>query len=211
MKHRIPICLLVRVSSTAQDVQRQIAELYEYAEKNSYEVVEICREVVSGSAEQSDRSGLARVEELARQGVIKKVAVSEISRIARKNSVAHKFVETMTELGVSVFWLAQNIETLMTDGRRNPAAGVMLALMAELARNEVEILRERILSGLSNARSRGVRLGRPSGSALPRAKFLQVHRVVVRLLQDGHSIRNAAKIANRAPSTVQLVRRALRS
>ncbi len=37
----------------------------------------------------------------------------------------------------------------------------MLALLAEMARNESETLRERIKSGLALARSRGVILGRP--------------------------------------------------
>ena len=66
----------------------------------------------------------------------------EISRLARKNSVAHRFVEALEECGVSLYWHAQGVETLLPNGKRNPATGIMLALLAEMARSEVEVLRE---------------------------------------------------------------------
>jgi DNA invertase Pin-like site-specific DNA recombinase len=43
---------------------------------------------------------------------------------------------------------------------------MMLALLAEMARNELETLRERIKSGLALARKRGVLLGRRKGTTL---------------------------------------------
>jgi DNA invertase Pin-like site-specific DNA recombinase len=131
---------------------RQVSELQAYAEAKNYEVVEVCEEMISGSAEDDERHGLRRVEELARAGKIEKVLVHEISRLARRNSVAHRFVETLEECGVSLYWHAQGIETLLPNGKRNPAAGIMLALLAEMARNETETLRERINSGLAEAR-----------------------------------------------------------
>jgi DNA invertase Pin-like site-specific DNA recombinase len=134
------------------------------------------------------------------------ILVHEISRIARKNSVAHRFVESLEEFGVSLYWHAQGIETLLPNGKRNPASGIMLALLAEMARNEVETLRERINSGLDEARRKGVKLGRPVGTTLERDVFLQKHRDVLRLLKAGQSIRNAAKIANKGVSTVQRVK-----
>src|SRR5438046_10423759 len=102
--------------------------------------------------------------------------VHEISRIARRNSVAHRFVETLEECGVSLYWHAQSVETLLPTGKRNPAAGIMLALLAEMARNETETLRDRIKSGLAHARKRGVVLGRLKGTRLERAQFLRKHR-----------------------------------
>ena len=149
------------------------------------------------------------MEELARLGRIKKVLVHEISRLARKNSVAHRFVETMEEHGVSLYWHAQGIETLLPNGKRNPAAGIMLALLAEMARNEVETLRERIKSGLAEARRKGVRLGRPAGTGLPATELVVKHRDIVRQIRAGHSIRNTAKITGKGISTVQRVRLAL--
>ena len=207
--HKIPVAILVRVSTSRQETHRQISELQTYAESKRYDVVDICRETVSGCADDSARKGLRRAEELARSGTINKVLVHEISRLARKNSVAHRFVEALEECGVSLYWHAQGIETLLPNGKRNPAAGIMLALLAEMARSEVEVLRARINSGLAQARRNGVKLGRPKGSTLAPNVFLNRHRDIARQLKAGQSLRNAAKIVGKSLSTVQRVKKAL--
>lgn len=207
--HRTPVAILVRVSTQKQETARQVSELQAYADAKGLEVVEVCRETVSGRADESERLGLARAEGLARAGKIKKVLVHEVSRLARKNSITHKFVETLEECGVSLYWHAQGIETLMASGKRNPAAGIMLALLAEMARGEVETLRERINSGLAEARRKGVKLGRPEGTTLDREAFLAKHRDVQKLLKSGQSVRNAAKISGKGVSTIQRVSAAL--
>ena len=129
----IPVAILVRVSSQKQQTARQISDLTAFASSIGYQVVEICEETVSGRVSADQRTGLQRVEELARQGKIKKVLVHEISRIGRRNSVTHKFVENLLEMGVSLYWHQQRIETLLPSGKRNPAAGIMLALLSEMA------------------------------------------------------------------------------
>jgi DNA invertase Pin-like site-specific DNA recombinase len=208
-KTKVPVAILVRVSTVKQETSRQISELRMYAASKGYEIVEICQETVSGNANGDERHGLRRAEALAIEGKVKKVLVHEISRLARRNSVAHHFVETLEECGVSLYWHAQGIETLLPNGKRNPAAGIMLALLAEMARSEVELLRERINSGLSEARRKGVKLGRPKGTTLDRKVFLRKHKDVLRQLKAGQSVRNAAKITGRGVSTVQRVKLAL--
>lgn len=112
----------------------------------------------SGRADEQERHDLHEVEELAPEGKIKKVLVHEVSRLARRNSLVHKFVETTEELGVSLYWHAQGVETLMSNGKRNPAASIMLALLAVMARNEVETLSTRIKSESAEARRKGRKL-----------------------------------------------------
>ena len=206
---KVPVAILVRVSTAKQETARQIAELRKYAADKGYVVVDVCEETISGGANDDERHGLRRAEELARSGKIKKVLVHEISRIARRNSVAHRFVETLEECGVSLYWHAQSIETLLPNGKRNPAAGIMLALLAEMARNESETLGERVKSGLALARARGVILGRPKDSKLGPDYFLKKHKDIVRQLKDRQSIRNTAKITTKGISTVQRVKAAL--
>lgn len=205
-KSTIPVAILVRVSTSKQETNRQVHELTQYAESKGYLIVEVCKETISGSAGDDEREGLRRVEELAAAGQIQKVLVHEISRLARRNSVAHKFVETLEHYGVSLFWFAQGIETLLPNGKRNPAAGIMLALLAEMARSEVEVLRARINSGLTEARRRGQKLGRPAGTTVAPSEFLRKHKDIVRLLKSGQSVRNSATIAGKGVSTVQRVK-----
>lgn len=205
----VPVAILVRVSTAKQETTRQASELQSLADSKGWQVVAVCEEAgVSGRAEEQERHGLHEVEELARAGKIKKVLVHEVSRLARRNSLVHKFVETMEELGVSLYWHAQGVETLMSNGKRNPAASIMLALLAEMARNEVEILSTRIKSGLAEARRKGRKLGRPAGSGLERSELLAKHRDIIRLLKAGQSVRNTAKISGKGLSTVQRVKAA---
>ena len=203
---KIPVAILVRVSTDKQETDRQVFELQSYAAAMDYDVIEIAEEMISGRVDGDERLGLRRIEELAQTGRIKKVLVHEVSRLARKNSVVHKFVEMLEEYGVSLYWHSQGVETLLPSGKRNQAAGIMLALLAEVARGEVETLRERINSGLAAARRKGVRLGRPTGTKLDGDALLKKHKDIARLLREGQSVRHAAKISNKGVSTVQRIR-----
>lgn len=206
----IPVAILARVSTDKQNTSRQIHELRQAAEENGWEVIEVIDEAgVSGKAAPDERYGLIRAQVLASKGEIKKVMVHEVSRLARRNSTAHKFIEEMEALGVSLYWHAQRIETLLPDGKRNPAASIMFSLLAEMARSERETLVDRINSGLAKARREGKTLGRPQGSTLNQVDFLANHKDVVKQLRAGQSIRNAAKITGKGVSTVQRVKLAI--
>ena len=200
------VAILVRVSTEKQETDRQINELQAYADSKGYEVVEVLKETVSGRADESDRHGLIRAEELASTGKIAKVLVHEISRLSRKNSVTHRFIESLENCGVSLYWHSQGIETLLANGKRNPSAGIMVALLSEIARTEVETLRERIMSGLAEARKKGVKLGRPAGTKNSASDLIKKHQDIIKLLKNGHSVRHTTKITGKGFSTVQRVK-----
>ena len=95
---KTPVAIFCRVSTlNRQDNQRQITELEEYAKSQNYEVVEVVSESISGRAHADDREGLHRILTLANEKKIKKVLVHEVSRIARRSSIVHKFVEDLHE------------------------------------------------------------------------------------------------------------------
>lgn len=201
----IPAAILVRVSTKQQETARQVTELQAVAKAKGWTVVETCEEQISGTADTSERTGLARVRELVEAGAVKKVLVHEVSRIARRNSVAHEFLEFLEAHAVSLYWHAQCIETLLLNGKRNPAASLMFCLLAEVARAERETIVERIKSGLGEAKRKGVKLGRPTGKDEP-AELLERHKDIVRQLKSGQSIRHAAKITGKGVSTVQRIK-----
>ncbi len=203
----IPVVILARVSTSRQDNERQIHELKAHAEAQGWEVVEIVTEKLSGASK--ERPDILRVLSLAASSKIRKVLVHEISRLGRRPALVHDAVEKLTDAKVSLYWHAQRIETLLPDGRRNPAAGIMLALMAELAMAERETLIERTKSGLAAARRRGVTLGRPVGSKLGAVDLLAKHPDIIRHLKAGMSIRHVAKITEKSTGTVQSVKKAM--
>jgi DNA invertase Pin-like site-specific DNA recombinase len=85
----------------------------------------------------------------------------------------------------------------------------MLALLAEMARNEAETISERINSGLAEARRKGKKLGRPEGSGYTPEELLGQHKDIIKALKAGQSVRNAAKVTGKGASTVQRVKAAL--
>ena len=202
-----PVAILVRVSTLARGPPRQVTELKEYADQQGYKVVEVVEETISGASSRRDRTGLQKVEEMARQGVITKVLVHEISRVARKNSVAHQFLETLEEYKVSLYWHQHRIETLLPNGNRNPAASIMFSLLAELGREERSTLVTRIKSGIENSRRNGVVIGRPRGSTVSDEDTLSKHKDIVRLLNRGSSIRHIATLTKKSTTTVQRIKK----
>lgn len=203
-----PVAILVRVSTQKQETDRQIHELTEICATNNWQPVEIIQETISGAS--SLRPGLDRAIDLARTRKVRKIVVHEVSRVARKNSTAHKFIEDLADLGVSLYWHSQRIETLLPDGRRNPAASIMFSLLAEMARNERETMRERVMSGLAEARRKGKTLGRPKGSSYTPQQLIDRHPALVRRIREGHSVRHSARLAGVSKDTAERVRAALK-
>ena len=157
----LPVAILVRVSTDRQATARQTADLQAVAYAKSWEVVEVIEETITGRANAVDRNGLTRLGELVEAGRIKKVLVHEVSRLSRRPAVVHAFVEQLEAAGISLYWHAQGIETLMASGKRNPAAAIMLALLAE-------------------ARRKGVVLGRKVGSTMMPGAVLAARNDIVR-------------------------------
>jgi len=203
-------CIAVRCSTNRQDTERQVHELRKVAESRNLEVVEVITETISGKTNGSDRHDLKRIIELADAGEIGHVLTSEVSRLARKNSVAHKFLEDLTDLGCNLYWHSHQMDTLLKSGKKSPVASMLFAFMADQARAETELLGDRIRSGLALARKRGVRLGRPEGK-VPTEEFLRKHKDIRKKLREGFSVRNTAKLTGKSTFTVQKVKRALAS
>ena len=146
----IPVALFVRVSSRGQDYSRQIADLTAVAERQGYTIAYIVSE--TGSATKRSNVQRPEVEQLLtlwRAKVIRKVLVTEFSRLGRRRSETPALMEALTQAGVSIYAHNLGLETLLANGKRNPIAGIVIAVMIEIDAMETERLSERILSGLT--------------------------------------------------------------
>jgi len=77
------------------------------------------------------------------------------------------------------------------------------------AEMEREQLRERVKSGLENAKRKGKQLGRPNGSTKSDQDILKQYPAIVKQLKAERSIRETAKLCDVANGTVQKVKQAL--
>jgi DNA invertase Pin-like site-specific DNA recombinase len=198
-----------RVSTQEQDNDRQVQELKAYAESKGLEVYEIVQEKLSGATGYQDRQDLSRVLELARQKQFQLLLVHEVSRLGRNTLDVLQVLEELATLRISVYVHQYKLETLDDEGNRNPLAQFIFTMLADISRMERENLIYRIKSGIERARREGKHVGRPPGSTLSEQELLKRHKKVVRLLREGHSIRNTASIAGCSTGTVQKVKQRL--
>lgn len=196
--------IFVRVSKQQQDYKRQIEDLREVARSQKVEIVKEITEKISGAKDNIAREGLQEMLSLAKKGEIDKVLVQEVSRLGRSTVEVLKILEELSNLGISVYVQNFGIETLKK-GKRNPIAQFFFTLLAEFARLERETLRERIISGMEQARRQGKKFGRPDGSKEDKEIFLKKYPLVSRNLRLGISIRKTSKICDVSINTVRKV------
>jgi DNA invertase Pin-like site-specific DNA recombinase len=142
-----------RVSTDGQNVDLQVNELREYADRRRWQVIEEYLDVgVSGAIE--SRPALNRLMADARQRKFDILLVWKIDRFGR--SLKH-LVNSLAELesvGVAFVSLHDSIDL------SSPSGVLMFQLIAAMSQFERSLIQERVRAGLQNAKRKGKRLGR---------------------------------------------------
>ncbi|NUC74774.1 recombinase family protein [Haloterrigena sp. SYSU A558-1] len=147
--------IYARVSTDSQDSTRQLEECR--AEINDDEPFEVYAE--TGSGADPDRPEINRLIDDIKSGDVDCVVVWEISRISRNLAFTAQFIELCVENEVELHSLNDIFPRIRADSDiMQEMVGKIAAWMMEFER---EMIRERIKSGIRNARSQGKWLGRP--------------------------------------------------
>ena len=156
---RLRVAIYARVSTKDQNCDRQIADLENYAQLAGYQVVATHIEKASGS--KNDRAERKMVINLARSRQIDAVVVTELTRWGRSTIDLIDSLHQLQSWGVSL--VAQNGFQFDLS---TPHGKMIASIMATLAEFERDLLKERIKSGIANARARGKVFGRPMGGKI---------------------------------------------
>ncbi len=186
------VAIYTRVSTSDQSVARQIRELRAYAKARSWNIIYEAREHASGvSAKRPERE---KVLDMARKRKIDAILVLSLDRWGRS---VKDLVLTMAELEALcvAFVVPGNID--MT----TPMGKMMAHFLGAVAEFERELIRERVKSGLANARAKGRVGGRP------RTEKRKVQEGLA-LLQQGKSYNEAAHELGVSVSTLVRAKRA---
>lgn len=201
--------LFVRVSRKDQSYQRQVSELNEFAQSQNYQVVQVIEEKISGSKTQLEkRPGIQQLFDLVASGQVNKVLISEVSRLGRRTKDLLEVIDFLHQHKVSLVVYNYRLETLDHRGKVNSMAQFLITLLGDIGRMETETLSERTLSGLEEAKRKGKKLGRPTGSQSAE-ELLKAYAGVAKDLKTGLSIRKTAAFRNVSVDTVQRVKKAL--
>lgn len=148
------VAIYVRCSTAQQNLDAQIAELTRYAEARQWQIVERFEDHAhSGST--TSRPSLNKLVSAMRRRKFDLVLVFALDRLGRNTSHLLSLVEEMESLGVALVSLREAIDLSTPVGR------MMVTILSALASFERELIRERVVLGIENARRNGKKLGRP--------------------------------------------------
>lgn len=198
--------IYARVSTSAQDYERQLDELRAYANRMGYEVVREFSEKISGARKVEERAALSDLLEYVESNEVDKVLIYECSRLSRRAVDFLAVIEQLTEQGVSVYIHQNGLETLQPDGQQNPIAQLVLGILAQFNSMERSLIRSRMESGYNHYRANGGVVGRKVGYRKSDQQMKEEYAEELRLLRKGYSLANVRKLTGTSINTLRKVR-----
>lgn len=191
----------IRWSTLAQSPARQMID------KQNYDLV--LQEQISGSIAFSKRTKGSELLKLINTGKVKELFVEEFSRLGRNAYDTLSTLNTCEQAGVVVHILNMNLSSHV-DGKTNPIFKMFSYIVAVIAEQERELIKERTEMGKIAARQKGVVFGRPAGSNERNVDFLnkEKNKSILKYLAKGdNTIREIAKLTDASTATITKVKR----
>ena len=137
-------------NETKQDINRQVREL------KAAGAEEIYLEYEHGDA-------AVKAEQLKLFSLVKDgdtIIVLEVPRLARSTKQLCEIIEVVKEKRLKLV-IVGSITVDCTGGRLDPMSNAFIQMSGVFAELELGMIRERVKSGMANAKAKGVRIGRP--------------------------------------------------
>ncbi|WP_338357163.1 recombinase family protein [Yeosuana marina] len=188
----------IRVSTLEQNTERQ--------QINSDKFDSVYIDKISGAIPFFERpEGKKLTKDITYKG-IDEVHVSSIDRLGRN---------ILDILTVSEFFNANNVNLYvenigmysMVDGKPNPIFKMIISVLGNVAEMERTNMLERQRQGIEIAKAKGKYTGRLYGSNMSDEDFLIKYKTVKQELENGESLRRAAKLGECSLGTAQKVKR----
>ena len=145
--------LYARVSTFEQEPENQLAEIRRYVTARNWTSVEFVDRGISGAKDR--RPALDAMLAAARRRKVDVVVCWRLDRLGRNLKHLVTLLEELQVVGVAFVSLAEGIDAT------TPAGKLQMHILAAIAEFERGRIQERVRAGLSRARARGKRLGRP--------------------------------------------------
>jgi len=173
------VALYQRVSTQDQNLESQNRALIEWCTKQGIFNYEIFSDHGISGAKES-RPALNQLMERAEKGEIEQVIVFSFSRFARSVSHLLKALQKFKDKGIRFHSITEALDT------NSPMGMALFTILGALAQLERELIRERVIAGLKNARAKGKIIGR----------VRKRNDVLIQsLLKAGLSFRDVARIS----------------
>ena len=137
-------------NETKQDIDRQVRELKTAGAEQIYLEYE--------HGDSAVKHELSSLLEQAYEGDT--IYTLEVSRLARSTKQLCEIIETVREKKLKLV-IVGSITVDCTNGQIDPMTNAFIQMSGVFAELELRIIRERVKSGMANAKSKGVKIGRP--------------------------------------------------
>ena len=201
MEERTKVVIYARVSTSAQDYTRQITELRKYAKKQNYEIVKEFSEKISGGKKIEERAAIKELLDFVKDNKVDKVVVYEASRLSRRQLDFLSIIETLTELGVSLYILQNGLETLLPNKTPSPVANLVLGILSQFNSLEKNLIRARMASGYEHHRASGGSVGRKKGWR--KTDYHLTYDREIALLTKGNTLKDVRAITGTSINTLR--------
>ena len=196
--------IYTRVSTADQNAELQRRELNEFAYRQSWHIVEVYEDVMSGA--KASRPALNRLIADARVRKFGCVLVWKLDRFGRSLSDCLSNIRELEQNGIRFMVVTQNLDTDI----KNPASRLLLHVLGAAAEFERALIRERTQAGHKRykqdfesgrvGKTVYSRSGRNMPPHRPRKIFDRVE--VLQLRRQGRSYRQIAKVLGLGLGTV---------
>lgn len=200
MKHKNMKVKYIRVSSLDQNTQRQ--------QKNEKDFDKTYPDKISGAISFFERPQGTKLINGVVAGTIAEVHVMSIDRIGRNILDILMVCEYFTNHNVNLY--VENIGMYsMVDGKQNPIFKMIVSVLGNVSEMERNNMLERQRQGIEIAKAKGVYKGRLYGSRMTTEEFLKKYKKVEVELQNGESLRRAARLGGCSLGVAQRVKKAM--
>ena len=209
------VCLLLRVSTSAQDYEYQYNTLKELCDRKGWEIVKVFANKVSGAKKNEERKEIVELIDFVQNNKVDRVVATEISRIGRDTLEALKTIEVLNENKVNLFLANYNIETLLPTGEVNPIARLILTICLEISSYERNLIRYRMKQGYEDyLRKRredkeNHPLGRKTEYRKSEQQYREQYKQELTLLRKGISLRNVQQLTGTSVGTLRKIKQYL--
>lgn len=192
----------IRVSTEEQNTGRQ--------EVNSKEFSKIYIDKTSGSIQFVERKEAKKLLADIETGIVNEIHISSIDRLGRNIIDILTMVEYFNQKSISLF--VENIGMFsLINNKPNPSFKMIVSVLGNVAEMERSNMLERQRQGIELARAKGTYKGRLYGTRMSNDEILTKYKSVVRELNNGQSLRRAAKLGGCSLGTAQKIQRLITS
>ena len=187
---RVGLYARVSTKNHGQTPETQLVALREYVANRKFEIVH--EYVDTGFSGAKDRR--PQLDRLMRDAKLKKfdaVVVARFDRFARSTRHLILALEEFHSLGIDFISLNESVDT------STPMGKMVFTVIGAVAELERSLIKERVIMGLERARKQGKQLGRP--------KIIVDREKVIRLREEGLSLRKIAEMLGIGKDSVNAI------